>query len=120
MLLTLAACSPIRQHNTLYLTHTHTNTLTHACIQAAAAMTPQVVSGRAYFITNQDPKPFWGMMGDVCGGLGYVRPRIKLPFLLIIIIAFLFEYVIRTLLKPIKTINSDFTVNRSVFVSVTT
>lgn len=75
-------------------------------------MTPQAVSGKAYFITNQEPKPFWGMMGDICGGLGYTRPHIKLPFLLIIIIAFIFEYIIRTLLMPIKTINSDFTVNR--------
>jgi len=81
-------------------------------LQAAAAMTPQAVAGKAYFITNQEPKLFWGMMGDVCGGLGYTRPHLRLPFLLIIIIAFLFEYVIRPLLKPIKTINSDFTVNR--------
>jgi sterol-4alpha-carboxylate 3-dehydrogenase (decarboxylating) len=75
-------------------------------------MTPQCVAGKAYFITNQHPKPFWGMMGDVCGGLNYTRPHLKLPFLLIILIAFLFEYVIRPLLKPFKTINSDFTVNR--------
>mmetsp|Transcript_11696 Transcript_11696/g.31887 ORF Transcript_11696/g.31887 Transcript_11696/m.31887 type:complete len:354 (-) Transcript_11696:490-1551(-) len=91
---------------------TYVGNVAQAHVQAAAAMTPQAVAGKAYFITNQEPKLFWGMMGDVCGGLGYTRPHLKLPFLLIIIIAFLFEYVIRTLLKPIKTINSDFTVNR--------
>lgn len=75
-------------------------------------MTQQAVSGNAYFITNQEPRRFWGMMGDVCGGLGYTRPHISLPFVLIIAIAFLFEFVIRALLKPLVTINSDFTVNR--------
>lgn len=63
-------------------------------------------------MTNQDPKTFWGMIGDVCEGLGYQRPRIHLPFLLILLVAMLFEYVIRPLLAPIKKLNSDFTVNR--------
>lgn len=52
------------------------------------------------------------MMGDVCEGLGYSRPRIHLPFLLIILVAALFEYVIRPLVAPFKTLNTDFTVNR--------
>jgi sterol-4alpha-carboxylate 3-dehydrogenase (decarboxylating) len=52
------------------------------------------------------------MMGDVCQGLGYPRPRIHLPFFLIIAVAALFEYVIRPLLAPIKKLNTDFTVNR--------
>mmetsp|Transcript_23832 Transcript_23832/g.60755 ORF Transcript_23832/g.60755 Transcript_23832/m.60755 type:complete len:359 (-) Transcript_23832:274-1350(-) len=70
------------------------------------------VAGKAYFVTNQDPRAFWGMMGDVCEGLGYARPRIHLPLLLILAIAILFEWVIRPLLRPFKELNSDFTVNR--------
>ena len=35
-----------------------------------------------------------------------------LPYLLIIIIAFLFEYVIAPLIKPFKKLETDFTVNR--------
>lgn len=70
------------------------------------------VAGKAYFITNQDPRGFWGMMGDVCEGLGYARPHMHLPLLLILFVAILFEYVIRPLLRPFKELNSDFTVNR--------
>ncbi|KAJ9523542.1 hypothetical protein QJQ45_007180 [Haematococcus lacustris] len=77
------------------------------------------VAGRAYFITNQDPRPFWGMMGDVCQGLGYARPSIHLPFLLILLVAALFEYVVRPLLRPIKQLNSDFTVNRILIATTT-
>lgn len=84
--------------------------------QAAEALDDPVraakVAGKAYFITNQDPREFWGMMGDVCEGLGYKRPYMHLPVLLILFVAALFEYVIRPLLRPIKDLNSDFTVNR--------
>lgn len=45
-------------------------------------------------------------------GLGYGRPRIKLPYLLILFVAMLFEYVIRPLLAPIKQLSTDFTVFR--------
>ena len=47
----------------------------------------------------QEPIPFWTMMGNVCEGLGYARPSIHLPFALIIVVAFLFEYVIKPLLR---------------------
>lgn len=84
-----------------------------AHVQAADKLTPKsALAGSAYFITNREPRPFWGVMGDVCGGLGYARPHIHLPVLLVLAIAFLFEYVIRPLLKPFKELNSDFTVNR--------
>lgn len=73
---------------------------------------PPPILRRAFFITNQQPLPFWTMMGNVCEGLGYRRPHIYLPYLLIIFIAFVFEYVIRPLVKPFKTLETDFTVNR--------
>lgn len=41
------------------------------------------MAGRAYFITNDDPRPFWGVIGDVLAGLGYERPHIRLPFALV-------------------------------------
>jgi hypothetical protein len=90
----------------------------HFCpwLQAAAALfddnRASGVAGRPFFVTNHEPRRFWGMLGDVCEGLGYSRPRIHLPFLLIMAIAMLFEYVIRPLLKPFKELNTDFTVNR--------
>lgn len=70
------------------------------------------LAGQALFITNQEPIPFWTFTGDMLQGLGYARPHIKLPLLLILCIAMLFEYVIRPLLKPIKELSTDFTVFR--------
>jgi sterol-4alpha-carboxylate 3-dehydrogenase (decarboxylating) len=52
------------------------------------------VAGQAFFITNDDARPFWGMLGDLLAGLGYGRPRIKLPFWLIFTLAAIFEYLV--------------------------
>lgn len=35
------------------------------------------LGGRAYFVTNDEPRTFWGFMGDVCEGMGYPRPHVK-------------------------------------------
>mmetsp|Transcript_9870 Transcript_9870/g.21057 ORF Transcript_9870/g.21057 Transcript_9870/m.21057 type:complete len:369 (+) Transcript_9870:542-1648(+) len=92
---------------------TYVGNVAQAHIQAAAALELQSpAAGKGYFITNDDPRPFWSMMGDVCEGLGYKRPSIHLPFLLIFIIAFIFENIIRPLLRPVKKLETDFTVNR--------
>lgn len=52
-----------------------------AHIQAADALAEggaqSAVAGKAYFVTNDDPRPFWGFMGDLCEGLGYGRPHIR-------------------------------------------
>lgn len=93
---------------------TYVGNVAQAHLLAADALesAPTRVAGKAYFVTNQSPVPFWQMMGDMCEGLGYRRPSIHLPFALIITVAFIFEYVVRPLLAPIKKLNSDFTVNR--------
>jgi sterol-4alpha-carboxylate 3-dehydrogenase (decarboxylating) len=36
-----------------------------------------VLAGKPYFVTNAEPRTFWGFMGDVCQGMGYDRPHIK-------------------------------------------
>ncbi len=72
------------------------------------------VAGKPFFVTNHESRPFWAFLGDICEGLGYPRPYIGLPFLLIISVAMLFEYVIRPLVSPFKTLNTDFTVQRCV------
>lgn len=66
-------------------------------------------AGKAFFVTNDDPQPFWGFMGDICEGLGYGRPRIPLPFALVMFIACLMQYIIIPLLSPIKRLQTDFT-----------
>lgn len=52
-----------------------------AHLQAADALLERgldsPVAGKPYFITNDDPRPFWGFLGDLCQGLGYGRPRVK-------------------------------------------
>lgn len=94
----------------------NTRPVPYCCAQAAKALADPKrspsVAGKPFFVTNQQPMRFWGMLGDVCEGLGYSRPSIHLPFLLIIFIAAIFEYIIRPLVKPFKELNTDFTVNR--------
>lgn len=69
-------------------------------------------AGEAFFITNQEPVPFWSFTGDLLEGLGYDRPSRRLPLGLVLTLAMLFEYVIRPLLSPIVKLSSDFTVFR--------
>lgn len=94
---------------------TYAGNVAHAHLLAADALATHgsAVAGKAYFITNNEPRPFWTMMGDMCEGLGYARPRIHLPVLLVMFIAMVFEYVIMPLLRMLgKEVRSDFTVNR--------
>jgi sterol-4alpha-carboxylate 3-dehydrogenase (decarboxylating) len=67
-------------------------------------------AGKAYFITNDDPRPFWGMMGDICEGLGYGRPRIHLPYHLIMAVAYVVQYLVVPLARVFgKKLEPDFT-----------
>lgn len=92
---------------------TYAGNVAQAHLEAAEHLSlTSPLAGSPYFITNNDPLPFWTMMGNVCEGLGYKRPNKHLPYLLIIIIAFIFEYFISPLVKLIKPIETDFTVNR--------
>jgi len=92
---------------------TYAGNVAQAHILAAERLAPgSSIAGEAFFITNQQPVPFWSFTGDLLEGLGYPRPSIHLPLLLILAIAMLFEYVIRPLLKPIKELSTDFTVFR--------
>ena len=69
---------------------------------ALAAPRP-ACAGKAYFITNAEPRPFWGFLGDLLEPLGYQRPIKKLPWRLIFLIAVLVELII-WLLKPFKVL----------------
>ena len=67
-------------------------------------------AGKAYFITNDDPRPFWGMMGDICEGLGYGRPSKRLPLLPLMIIAHIVQLLVVPLLALFgKKFEMDFT-----------
>lgn len=96
---------------------TYVGNIAHAHLLADDALTipktAAIVSGKPYFITNQDPQPFWSTIGDVCSGLGYKRPSVNLPFLLIYVIALIFETLLLPLIKLFKPkVVVDFSVNR--------
>ncbi len=38
------------------------------------------LGGQAYFVTNQEPLAFWEFVGRVLDGLGYARPKLKVPY----------------------------------------
>ncbi|KAL6766654.1 hypothetical protein ACKKBG_A36860 [Auxenochlorella protothecoides x Auxenochlorella symbiontica] len=101
---------------------TYAGNVAQAHLDAAAALGAARrvgrVAGRAFFVTNDDPRPFWGFMGDLCEGLGYPRPSVRLPFHLVYFIALLMQYVILPLLAPFKRIDSDFTPFRIKLASV--
>ncbi|CAK0781998.1 hypothetical protein CVIRNUC_005526 [Coccomyxa viridis] len=90
---------------------TYVGNVAQAHLQAADALagSQPACAGKAYFITNAEPRPFWGFLGDLLEPLGYQRPSTKLPWRLIFFIAVLVELII-WLLKPFKTIAaSEFT-----------
>ncbi len=71
-------------------------------LQAADLLQPGAkCAGKAYFITNADPQPFWRFLGDLLEPLGYARPSKKLPWQLIFVIAVIVQFII-SLLKPFK------------------
>eukprot|EP00899_Mesostigma_viride_P019715 jgi/Mesvir1/27745/Mv07435-RA.1 len=72
--------------------------------------------GKAFFITNGEPRRFWAVIGDFLYGLGYERPRIHLPFALILVLSMLVAAV-SAAIKPlqkygVKLPKSDFTPSR--------
>jgi nucleoside-diphosphate-sugar epimerase len=68
---------------------TYVDNVTHAHVLADAALQKpgSPANGQAFFINNDEPVPFWGVMGDICEGLGYGRPYIRLPSWLMMMMA---------------------------------
>ena len=73
-------------------------------LQAAKALLAEAsVAGHAFFITNDDARPFWTFLGNILAGLDYeprLRPHIKLPYLLVFTIAAILEYLVRARKRP--------------------
>ncbi|KAJ7958431.1 Reticulon-like protein [Quillaja saponaria] len=66
----------------------------HICAERALASEGTVAekaAGQAYFITNMEPIKFWEFMSVILEGLGYERPRIKIPAFVMMPIAHLVE-----------------------------
>ncbi|KAL6988088.1 3beta-hydroxysteroid-dehydrogenase/decarboxylase isoform 2, variant 2 [Sarracenia purpurea var. burkii] len=66
----------------------------HICAERALASEGEVAeraAGEAYFITNMESIKFWEFVSLVLEGLGYERPRIRIPAFVIMPIAYLVE-----------------------------
>lgn len=97
---------------------TYVGNVAQSHVEAAdALLLSSPLAGSAYFITNQEPLPFWTMLGNVCEGLEYKRPSVHLPRGPIMLLAALFEYVIAPVVGMFKKLETDFTVNRILLAS---
>nr|XP_043637110.1 3beta-hydroxysteroid-dehydrogenase/decarboxylase-like [Erigeron canadensis] len=64
----------------------------HVCAERALASGGTVskrAAGEAYFITNMEPIRFWEFISLILAGLGYERPKIKIPAFVMMLIAHL-------------------------------
>ncbi|KAK4388952.1 3beta-hydroxysteroid-dehydrogenase/decarboxylase isoform 2 [Sesamum angolense] len=62
----------------------------HICAERALAsdgMTAEKAAGQAYFMTNMEPIKFWEFMSLILEGLGYERPKTKIPAFVVMPIA---------------------------------
>ncbi|KZV28335.1 3beta-hydroxysteroid-dehydrogenase/decarboxylase isoform 2-like [Dorcoceras hygrometricum] len=72
----------------------------HICAERALASEQPVsekAAGQAYFITNMEPIKFWEFMSLLLEGLGYERPKIKIPAAVMMPIANLVELIYKLL-----------------------
>ncbi|KAJ6805439.1 putative 3beta-hydroxysteroid-dehydrogenase/decarboxylase isoform 1 [Iris pallida] len=71
----------------------------HICAErtlAAGGVGADRAAGQAYFITNMEPIKFWEFVSLILEGLGYERPRIKIPVSVMMPIAHLVELTYKT------------------------
>ncbi|XP_030836713.1 LOW QUALITY PROTEIN: sterol-4-alpha-carboxylate 3-dehydrogenase, decarboxylating [Strongylocentrotus purpuratus] len=89
---------------------TYVDNVVHGHVLAAEKLVsdPDNVGGKAFFITNDEPVPFWSVLTRFLVGLGYDAPKYHLPYLLIYFISLIIEFIC-TLLKPFTNINVTFT-----------
>lgn len=73
---------------------TYVENVAHAHVCAERALASEVAeraAGQAYFITNMEMIKFWEFMSIILKGLGYQRPKIKIPTLVMMPIAHMVE-----------------------------
>ncbi|XP_031405230.1 3beta-hydroxysteroid-dehydrogenase/decarboxylase isoform X2 [Punica granatum] len=55
----------------------------HVCAEEALDARSVSVAGKAFFVTNSEPMKFWKFVSLILEGLGYQRPFIKLPVMMV-------------------------------------
>lgn len=101
-------------NNTYDFTYVENVGHAHVCAERALAsggMIAEKAAGQAYFITNMEPIKFWEFVSLILDGLGYERPRIKIPANLVMPIAHMVNW-IYTLLGPYGMPVPQFTPSR--------
>ncbi|ERN05467.1 3beta-hydroxysteroid-dehydrogenase/decarboxylase [Amborella trichopoda] len=76
---------------------TYVENVAHAHICAEQALhslrrSEETAAGKAYFITNMEAIKFWEFMSLILEGLGYERPKIKVPASVVMPIAHILEW----------------------------
>ncbi|XP_024375719.1 3beta-hydroxysteroid-dehydrogenase/decarboxylase [Physcomitrium patens] len=94
---------------------TFVENVAHAHLCAERALVPvefsgeHVVSGKAFFITNQEPIPFWDFLTKIITGLGYPKPKFNIPAPLVLTIAEAYDSLAKVLaplgVKPAVNFN---------------
>ena len=85
---------------------TFVENVAHAHLCAERALVPgeftgeHVASGKAFFITNDEPIPFWEFLTKIITGLGYPKPKANIPAPLILTLAEAYES-LTTVLAPL-------------------
>ncbi|XP_038884192.1 3beta-hydroxysteroid-dehydrogenase/decarboxylase-like [Benincasa hispida] len=72
----------------------------HVCAERALAsggIISEKAAGQAYFITNMEPIKFWEFVSLILDGLGYERPRIKIPACIVMPIAHMVNWTYKLL-----------------------
>ncbi|XP_064405536.1 sterol-4-alpha-carboxylate 3-dehydrogenase, decarboxylating-like [Halichondria panicea] len=88
---------------------TYVVNVAHGHIMAAEALTTDSpLPGKAYFITNDAPLPFWDFMSRVLTGLHYPAPVYHLPYWLVYTLALLLQ-LLAWCVSPITTLTPTFT-----------
>lgn len=85
--------------------YTYVDNVVYALMLAADQMEKGAkCAGQAYFITNDEPIPFWDMMSKILIGLGYEPPHFALPYQLCYVGSKLIDYVIQfiNLFRPLS------------------
>lgn len=74
--------------------YTYVENVAHALICAEAALGSRmvIVSGKAFFITNLEPVGSWEFSLRMLEGLGYYRPMVKLPAMVVRLIVYLIKW----------------------------
>ena len=77
---------------------TYVGNVVHGHMRAAeAAVKGSPANGKTYFITNDDPLPFWEFMSRVCLGLGYQAPTMRLPYGFMLAVSYIVDGILASL-----------------------